>query len=92
MVHPGGFGHDTLPSSVDQMPDPDACAEIVLIWIYTGMTVHPFHKLLRSQDERDRLIIDRYEAGESRAAIAAEYGLTVRRVGYIIQQAKGNHH
>jgi len=54
------------------------------------MTVHPFHKLLRSQDERDRLIIDRYEAGESRASIAAEYGLTVRRVGYIIQRVRDN--
>ena len=80
-----GFELDTLPSSVDQLPDPDTCAEIVLIWIYAGMVVHPFHKLLRSQLERDRLIIERYRAGESRASIAADFGLTVRRVGYIVK-------
>src|SRR5579859_1940827 len=39
-VAPEGFGHDTLPSSVDQLPDPDSCADIVLVWIYAGIIVH----------------------------------------------------
>ena len=62
----------------------------LLTWIYTGMSIHPLNKLLRFQDERNQQIVERYEAGEPRASIAADYGLTVRWVGYIIQRAKGN--
>jgi hypothetical protein len=89
-VRPEGFGPHSLPSHVDQLLDPDAYAEILLTWIYAGMTIHPLHKLLRFQDERNQRIVERYEASESRASIAAAYGLSERRVGYIIQRAKDN--
>jgi hypothetical protein len=54
------------------------------------MSIHPLHKLLRFQDERNKQIVERFVAGESRASIAADYGLSERRVGYIIQQARDN--
>ena len=78
-----------MPFRFGTLPDPDACVEVVLTWIYAGMSTHPLHKLLRFQDERNQQIVTRYEAGESRASIAADYGLTVRWVGYIIQRAGG---
>ena len=88
VVHPAGFGPDTLYPYPEQLHDPDDCADIVMSWVYDGVSFDPSHKLLRFQDERNRQIVQRYEAGESRAAIAAAFGISVRRVGYIIQEAK----
>ena len=47
-----------------------------------------WRRIFRSQRERNETIAQRYEAGESQAALAREYGVTRQRVWAICRRER----
>jgi len=82
-----GFENNPLYRYPARLSDLDQCVETIINWIYENQTTRADYKLLRFQDKRNREIIKRFQSGETKTAIATDYGLTVQRVSRIIKDA-----
>ena len=83
-MHPEGF----QPLGVYKLPEAIDCMIRLIEWLYQDLA-QPEPMLYRNYSpvERNAEIVQRYLAGESSAELAKQFGISDRRIRYILKPA-----
>jgi hypothetical protein len=75
------------PTAVYRLPDPFHCMVVVIGWTYGDLPVSkPQYYQHFSNAQRNCEIVRRYLGGESSGSLAHEFGISDRRVRFIVQR------
>ena len=84
VMHPGGF----QPLGVYKLPEAIDCMIRLIQWLYQNLIQsEPMVYQHYSPVERNAEIVRRYLAGESSANLAHEFGISDRRVRYLVKRS-----